>query len=155
MSKARLVYRYFQHQLQGKKRHGLHSPFVYELVDQVILDHGPREAYAPIEKLRKSLLQSKAVIEVKDFGAGSHIHASNQRKVGEITKYSAKSPALAQLLFRLVEHLQPKTMLELGTSLGISTLYEAKAMADAQFITLEGCPATAGLARKHLDEGGM
>ncbi|HFC01093.1 MAG TPA: class I SAM-dependent methyltransferase, partial [Phaeodactylibacter sp.] len=55
-------------------------------------------------------------------------------------------------LFRLVNFYKPKTMLELGTSLGISTLYQASASLNANFITLEGDPEIAKLARFHFEK---
>jgi predicted O-methyltransferase YrrM len=67
-----------------------------------------------------------------------------------LARHSAKPPKLAQLLFRLVNHTQPKTILEIGTSLGLTTAYLAAARSGARTITLEGCPQTAELARQNL-----
>ena len=43
-------------------------------------------------------------------------------------------------------------MLEMGTSLGISTMYQASASLNAKFISLEGDPKIANLAKYHLEE---
>jgi predicted O-methyltransferase YrrM len=43
------------------------------------------------------------------------------------------------LLYRLVEYFRPQTIIELGTSVGISTLYLALANADTRIYTIEGC----------------
>jgi predicted O-methyltransferase YrrM len=59
---------------------------------------------------------------------------------------------LAQLLFRLVNHFQPATTLELGTSLGLTTAYLAAANSRQQVITFEGCPNTAAVARETFEK---
>ena len=41
---------HFFHQRKAKNRHGLHSPFVYRLVDEVIYDFSNKKLYTAIEK---------------------------------------------------------------------------------------------------------
>lgn len=41
---------YFLHQLKAINRHGLHSPFVYRLVDEVIYDFSDKKVYNDLEK---------------------------------------------------------------------------------------------------------
>ena len=50
----------------------------------------------------------------------------------------------------MVQRYRPETVLELGTSLGISALYLRAASAKAGLITLEGCPETASQARANF-----
>ena len=64
-------------------------------------------------------------IAIEDHGAGSKVNKSNKRKIKDITKNTVKAPKYGQLLFRLVNYFKPESILELGTSLGISTLYLA------------------------------
>jgi hypothetical protein len=45
---------HFFHQRKAKSRHGLHSPFVYRLVDEVIYDFSDKKVYAEIEKIAGS-----------------------------------------------------------------------------------------------------
>jgi len=59
-----------------------------------------------------------------------------------------KSPRLAKLIYRLAQDTNPKTVIELGTCLGITSSYLAKACPDAEVITIEGCPQTAEVAKK-------
>jgi predicted O-methyltransferase YrrM len=85
------------------------------------------------------------------MGAGSAI--SSNKTVGSIAKHSAKSAKQAQLLFRLVNFFEPETIIELGTSLGVSTAYLASANSKIPVITIEGCEETAEIAKqnfKHL-----
>jgi len=132
------------------KGHGIHSPFVYDFVKNVLNDRRNFYAYDQVEALRKQLLHDKSVIEVEDFGAGSTVSKTNQRSIASIARHAAKSKKWAQLLFRIVNYYQPKTILELGTSLGISTSYMAMANTNARIITAEGSAAIAGRAQKNF-----
>jgi predicted O-methyltransferase YrrM len=104
---------YLRHQLKAKNRHGLHSPFVYHLVDEVIYDRSERSDYAEIEKLRQKLLQDQGLM------------------------MPSKRSKIYQLIYRLVKEFKPRNILEIGTNLGISTLYLAKAAPSARVITIQ------------------
>ncbi len=106
-------------------------------------------------KYRQSLLLENSVIRVTDFGAGSRVFNSETRKVSQIAKNAGISKTRGKLLFRLVHYLKPAAILEIGTSLGISTAYMAAANPNAEIITLEGCPATAGIAIQKFKELGL
>ncbi len=142
---------YLQHYFNAKSRHGVHSPFVYELIDDVIYDFSAKTDYLPIEQIRQQLLQSKAKVTMVDLGAGSHTNKSRVKEVGEIAKNVLKSPRLAQLIFRLVAHLKPKSLVELGTCLGVTSLYLNHANPSAQLITIEGCQEIADVAAKNFE----
>ena len=128
--------------------HGLHSPFVFGLYTTVIRHTGFFHAFAEIEARRKALLQSPATITVTDFGAGSHTGAGTRRRVASIARTAAKPAWLAQLLFRLVNHFRPATILELGTSLGLTTAHLAAPASRSRVLTFEGCPNVAAVARE-------
>ncbi|MDB5025697.1 MAG: SAM-dependent methyltransferase [Mucilaginibacter sp.] len=137
---------YLLHRLRAKSRHGLHSPFVYRLVDEVIYDFSEKKVYAQIENIRTELLSDNQMIAVTDLGAGSLVNNNRQKKVSAIAHNALKPPRLAQLLYRLVNDLKPRNIIELGTCLGITSLYLKNAAPDALLFTLEGCPQTAGIA---------
>src|SRR5690606_1310758 len=80
--------------------------------------------------------------------SGTQYRNRKQRRVSSLASNALKSPRMAQLIYRLVRDTRPGTVLELGTCLGITTLYLAKAQADARVITIEGCPQTAAVARE-------
>jgi len=138
---------YLLHRLRANSRHGLHSPFVYRLVDEVIYDYNNKDIYNGIENIRSQLLSDNQVITVTDLGAGSHVNNNRQKKVSDIAHNALKPPKLAQLLYRLVKDLQPKNMIELGTCLGTTSLYLNSAAPAAELYTLEGCPQTAHVAK--------
>jgi predicted O-methyltransferase YrrM len=129
----------------------LHSPFVFALYTTVVRHTGFFAPYTAVEQRRAELLASKETITIRDFGAGSHTGAGRQRRVSDIARTAAKPRQLGQLLFRLVNHFQPRTVLELGTSLGLTTAYLATPSSHSRVITFEGCPATAAVARTTFD----
>jgi predicted O-methyltransferase YrrM len=144
-----MIVAYLKFLYKSKNEHSIHSPFVFELYTKIIKKKEKREEFITIENFRKEQLENDHVIEIQDFGAGSKLNKSNCRKISVIAKNAEKSPKFGQLLFRLIEFLQPKTVLDLGTSLGISTLYQAAALtAKAKIYTFEGCPQTALEATK-------
>ena len=143
---------YLKHQLTAKTRHGTHSPFVYKLADEVIYDFTDKSEYKNIEQQRKKLFSDESVITVTDLGAGSHLNKNRTKKVNLIAKNALKSPRLAKLIYRLAKDTQPKTAIELGTCLGITTSYLSEACPDAEIITIEGCPQTAEVAKQNFND---
>lgn len=151
-SKTQLVLKYLNYYLKASngKGHGMHSPFVFELIDEVLNDDRNFYAYDPVEKIRQSLLTNQQKLTIEDFGAGSRTIKNNERTIASIAKSSLKPKKYSQLLFRMVDHYQPKTILELGTSFGITTSYLASAKQDATIISMEGSDAIATIAKENF-----
>jgi len=143
---------YIKHRLTAKTRHGTHSPFVYKLADEVIYDFTDKSPYQSIEQQRKKLFSDDSTITVTDLGAGSHLNKNRTKKVSQIAKNALKSPRLAKLIYRLAQDTKPKTAIELGTCLGITSSYLATACPDAEIITIEGCPQTAEVAKNNFQQ---
>lgn len=137
------------------KGHGTHSPFIFNFITNVLNDKKQYPEYDKVENLRKQLLDNETVLSVKDFGAGSSISTTNQRTIASIAKYAAKSKKLAQLLFRMVKAYQPETILELGTSLGLTTSYLSFAKPTANLITMEGAKEIADVAKNNFESLGL
>ena len=150
MHLLRLAYKFILYRLKSFRLHGVHSPFVFDLYHNVMLHNGYFRAYGEIENLRQSLLKNQKTIYVTDYGAGSKNGSSKIRRIKDITRVSAKLPKYAQLLFRLVNYYQPQTVLEIGTSLGLTTAYLASARTKSSIFTLEGCPNIAAQAKKNF-----
>jgi predicted O-methyltransferase YrrM len=155
MFNVRFVTDYLLHRFKAKSRHGIHSPFIYQLVDEVIYDLQPKKVYSDIELNRKKLLADDRLITVTDLGAGSHLNNNKQKKISAIAANALKAPKLAQLLHRLAAYLKPETIIELGTCLGVTTLYLQQAAPKAKVYTLEGCPQTAAVAGTQFTEAGL
>jgi predicted O-methyltransferase YrrM len=151
VKKLSFVIKYLQYWFSAKTAHGIHSPFVFDLYNEGIHKKGSYYSYEKIEQLRKKLLSSKKEIDVTDLGSGK----SGKKIIGKIAAHAAKSAKYGQLLFRLVNYFKPDTILELGTSLGISTSYLASANSNTRVVTIEGCPNIANEARKHFQSLGL
>ncbi len=154
ISLAKKYLRYYFTATNGKG-HGIHSPFVFDFVKNVLNDKRIFYAYSQIENLRQLLLNDKTIIEVEDLGAGSVIAKSKSLSVADIAKRAAKNKKQAQLLFRTADYFQPKTMIELGTSLGISSAYLASACPNAKLVTIEGSASIAKISYKNFQALGL
>lgn len=134
----------------SKNQHGVHSPFVYNLVTKCFYDRKPKPQYAALHRYREYLLQNTATIDVVDFGAGSKIFKSNSRPISKIAKTAGITKKRAELLLRVSAYFQPKNILEIGTSLGLATVTMALGNETAKIMTLEGCPQTASVAQQQF-----
>jgi predicted O-methyltransferase YrrM len=112
--------------------------------------HNP-EAFHKIENLRKSLLKNKERIVVEDFGAGSSLDSTNARRISDITRHAAKPAKYGRLLYRMIDHFHCGQVLELGTSLGLSTAYMASHPSVEHITTLEGAALVAARAKQNLE----
>jgi predicted O-methyltransferase YrrM len=130
------------------KGHGVHSPFVFDFIENVLNDDKNYYCYDKIENERQQLLHNKTVIAVEDFGAGSSVIKTNERVVSAIASSSLKPKKFGQLLFRMANYYQPKTIIELGTSFGISTSYLASGNTKSTLHTCEGAINIATIAKQ-------
>lgn len=137
--------RFVRYRLTAKTAHGVHSPFVFELLNNVISDRTPFYAFRPIESIRSKILLDESVLEVTDLGTGAG-KGNRRRKISDIALRYLLPAKYGQLLFRIVNRFRPETILELGTSLGISGLYLATPNPSSRLFTVEGCPQTAAVA---------
>lgn len=131
----------------SKNEHAVHSPFVFNLITKCFYDKKHKPEYSILSKYRKSLLENKNTIEVTDFGSGSRVFKSNTRQISKIAKTAGISQKRAELLFRITKYLQPQSILEIGTSLGLATSALALGNPKSKIITLEGCPNTMAIAK--------
>ncbi len=129
----------------------VHSPFAYDFYTKVIKSHKRfPECLNVIEKIRKDNIRSNEVITVLDMGAGSS-QKRQDRKISDIMKHCSVTKKDAFLLYRIVNYIKPAGIIELGTSLGISSMYMATASPHTPLTTIEACPQTAAVAQKNFD----
>lgn len=148
-SKPALALKYFKYFITASngKGHGVHSPFLFDFIERVLNDDRQFYVFHQIEKMRRALRGDEKVLTIEDFGAGSASLKTKQRAVSSIAQTSLKPKKYSQLFFRMIDYYQPKTILEIGTSLGITTSYLASANLRNQVITLEGSKAIADVAK--------
>lgn len=148
---AQKYIRYYLTACNGKG-HGVHSPFVFDFIVCVLNN---KKGYHPpnnIEHLRKRLLKDATEIEMEDLGAGSRKGTTKKRTVRQIAATAVKPKKWSYFLFRLAAYYRPKTIIELGTSLGVSTAYMAAANKDATLHTIEGSGAVQQLATRNFNQ---
>ena len=145
---------------------GVHSPYLFEWVRMVMSDKHAYRIWNDIERVRAQMLASKEVVEFVDYGSGKRLlgeNVRNERLVREIAKGSLAKAKYAQMLFRLVNWLghqlrkddEGLTIVELGTSLGVTTAYMAGVDARDKVYTYEGCEAVAKIARNNWETLGI
>lgn len=114
-----------------------------------------------IEGLRKRLAASDAIVEARlaeYTGDEADAHEVRVHTMSNLAHQKAQPLLWGLLLFRLIREFRPATCLELGTGLGISTAYEAAAVAlngHGRLITLEAAASRVELARRNFDELGL
>ena len=139
-SSFRIAQKFLRYYLtaSNSRGHGMHSPFVFDFINHVLQNRHHYQPPASIEALRNELQKDKTKLELEDMGAGSRTGARKERSVQQIASSAVKPKKFGQLLYRLARHYQPLAIVELGTSLGISTAYLAAAHPQARVITIEG-----------------
>ena len=151
--KARLSYlaRFARFYWRANTLYRVHSPFVFEFVQRTLEDQRWYYAFDRLKELQGRLEEDQRRLTITDYGAGSSAVAGNERTVASLARYAAGGPREGRLLFRIVRVVGPRTLLEFGTSLGMSALYQRLAAPPgATLLTMEGCPATAAVAKENF-----
>lgn len=137
---------------------GIHSPYLFYLVRMLMYDTNAYYCFAPIEKRRRAMLHTEKEIEITDYGTGAVGKGSvYRRSIADIARTGLETPKVGQLLFKWTvclghEAQRPLEIVELGTSLGITTAYLAAADSRNRITTFEGSPAVADIARRNWEK---
>lgn len=143
---------YLRYLATARSRYRIHSPFLFQLIEDVFRDKTRYPDYQTLKQLKKELLNDRSVIEVTDLGAGSRVSSSPIRSVSSITKNTTKTPRMLRLIYRFVRYFKPFNIIELGTSVGLTSAAMALANPEGNVYTVEGCPNIANRARKNFDQ---
>jgi len=119
------------------KGHGVHSPFVFDFIQHILNDKKQYDCYSKIEGHREKLKTGNEL--------------TNRRVVKDIARSSLKPRKYAQLLFRIVRYYQPATIVEIGTSFGVTTAYLSNGNKNATVYTCEGATSIADIAGETFD----
>lgn len=140
---------YLRHYFSSKHTMGysVHSPYLFQIARFVIPDNTPYYCFKEIEKMRRDMLASREKVYVEDYGTGQ----SGERLVADVAKSSLKDARQAQLLMRLAVMAEAKEIVELGTSLGVTTAYLASVGKDVHVTTFEGAANLAKIAKKNWE----
>ena len=143
---------YLQFLFKSTNQHGVHSPFVYNLVTNCFYKKTSTAQITLFEKVKNNLYLNNSIITVSDFGKGSKVFKSNQRKVAEIAKIAGISNKKARLLIRFCSYFNFENTLEIGTSVGLGTAAICIGNNNAKITTLEGCKNTATVAQNLFEK---
>jgi predicted O-methyltransferase YrrM len=143
------VNEYIKYFIKSKGRHGIHSPFVYELLDKCLKIKISDDFISKLNHLQKSLSCNKTLIQIEDAGAGSK-KLTNERTIQSIYKTASCKGVYAKLLYQLSYQYKPKNILELGTSLGIGTIHLAAGNREAKVTTIDACRNTLEIAEQNF-----
>ena len=145
------TFSYLGYLLRSQSAHGLHSPFVFKLYTKAI--RWRRTQYPEFPEVWRDKLQRNAnEISLSGYGAGSVSNDSKLIKVSVHASNSLKKKYENELLFRLLNHLKPSSLLELGTSFGVSSLYLRGACPKAFITTIEGEASIYQIAKEQLEK---
>jgi predicted O-methyltransferase YrrM len=132
---------YLRYVFNSHNRHGVHSPFVYELNEHVF---NQKPGVAEMQKVNayRSFLKSNSIkLIIDDLGSGSHEIKTSERVVNNIYKTASTNSRMGEILYRLIKYYRFRNILEIGTCLGVGTAYMQSAIkdtSDARITTIEG-----------------
>ncbi|MFM7683888.1 MAG: O-methyltransferase [Bacteroidota bacterium] len=136
-----LIFEFILYQWLAKNRHGIHSPFVYDLSDKCFKIKREKADEILLQEYESKLKSNNSKIHIQDFGAGSR-KMGTERLINKIYKTSSSKGKFGKLLYQLNRHFEFNNVLEFGTSLGIGTLNLHLGNPSSKITTLEACPET-------------
>jgi len=143
---------YLNYRLTAFTEHDLHSPFLYNFYMELIKNEFPFGDFGELNLARIALLKDSTAINYEDLGAGSKKLSTDTRLVKHIATHGIAQKKQAEFLYRLINKFTPATIVELGTSIGLTTLYLAKASPRSDVYTIEGCPDLVTFSEKLFKE---
>lgn len=147
------IKQYLNYRLTARHWKGfeIQPPFAFDFARRVLREKSEYYCFESIENYREKLIDDSREITINDLGAGSKIFHSNKRKISDIALNCVTSEWEAKLIFRIIQEVKPQRLLELGTSIGISTIYIGHASKKAKVYTIEGCEQIAKIAQEGFD----
>ena len=137
---------YLHHWLYAENEHGLHEPFAFDLYKNVVAANRKSVGNAEIERIRSSYIPLTNPVQFQALGAQSTF---SDRSLKQVALYGGASAHQAQVLQELARTLNCRVIVELGTSLGITSLY-LKWDDNVRIFSLEGDPLLVSEARKNV-----
>ncbi|MEO1449645.1 MAG: hypothetical protein AAFV07_08940 [Bacteroidota bacterium] len=122
-----------RHQWSAQGPMLLHSPYVFDFFNKVYRG-GPSQHGKQVDGLRKKLTKSPTIITRQDLGAGGE----QSIKLGQSVRNAGRRRVEGEWLYHLCRWAQPKRLLELGTHVGLSALYQSGGLeGDFSFLSLK------------------
>jgi predicted O-methyltransferase YrrM len=144
--------KYLHFLLKASNQHGVHSPFIYQLVTQCFYKKIHKNLWKAFLNSRQYLKDNSKKKNNRNFGNGPNLFKSNAHPVSKVAKVAGISDKKAKLLIKTINYFKPEKILELGTAMSLGTL-AIKTKNDALCIlTLEECPETSKIVQKLFDK---
>jgi predicted O-methyltransferase YrrM len=121
-----------------RKGYGIHSPYLFEFVHGVIFNASRITVPSEVVSLHRELKRDRTVLSGGGASSPSVVERSERRSVGDFVKHASVSVKYGSLLHRITRWFCPEVIIELGTGLGISTLYLASGSPGIPLHTIEG-----------------
>jgi predicted O-methyltransferase YrrM len=151
MSRLFQIKSYINHWLDAVDEHSVHSPYFFDFYNKVIKKYDADDhQFMEYEALRRKLLANPSEITMVDLGARSPHFNQNTRTLSQIAATSLSPETYCRLYHRIVNYVGATQIVELGTSMGITTLYLAK-KDNVQVTTFEGNPSLVNVALTHFE----
>jgi len=141
---------FLRHWLLKVDEHSIHSPFFYDFYLKVIKGVSPHQKFEEFEQVRTKLHSNDAILSVNDLGARSSHFTTAQRTIAQVASTSLSPASLCQLIARLMDYMGSQKVIELGTSMGILSLYVAS-NENAHLTTFEGNPDMVKIALTNFE----
>jgi predicted O-methyltransferase YrrM len=139
-----------------KNGHGIHSPFLFSFLTEGLYKKIPiNEMIKDIYLLRTRLLKKNEILNIEDLGAGSLYLRTKERKISDIVRFSSSEPKYGMLLYKIVNYFKSEIVIELGTCLGLGTMYLASGNESGRVFTIEGSQSLLRLAKKNFQDLNM
>lgn len=141
---------YLRHAFTAKRGgHGVHSPFAYRLCEEVFYNDDSFYDFDLLRQQRDELLTLRTRLDCGNFGAGSKTFSRRRRRVKDIADRGITRTAHSEMFYKLINFSGYRTIVELGTSLGLNTLYLARAAGhEGQVISIEGSSELSDFAKQ-------
>jgi len=134
------ILKYIRHQFHRRHRrgHGIHSPFLFEFLNGVLFNASGMEVPGEIRQMHRELGKDRSMIPAGKLGATCNVDPAEVRSVRSFVLRSSVTEKYGALLFRITRWFRPEMIIELGTGLGISTLYLASSSPEVPIHSIEG-----------------
>lgn len=149
MNMINIFCEYIKYQLNAKRRHGIHSPFVYNFCDKCLKSSVSEEDLHVFKHLKSVFLKDKTSVHINEAESSSG-KLNQDFTIRQIIKKSGMNSRRGKLLFRMTSHYQVKNILELGTETGLRTYMLSSGNNEANIITIEACEDLFTFARSNF-----
>ncbi|PIB35467.1 hypothetical protein BFP72_08710 [Reichenbachiella sp. 5M10] len=141
------IKRFFIYWLTKMDEHSLQPPFVFSLYCTVLKPASKMDDTHPALCLWVELTKDTNLVD-STAGAGTSLGAS--QTIGQIAKYGTTPMRYSWMIKRMLEHIEAKSVLELGTSLGLNVSVLAEAQTVQSVVTVERNVMLAQKAQTHF-----